>query len=288
VKRFTVGDIVWGAGGLSGIVEAYEYRQGYHDRDMSQSTNQWCASGPANSLRRIAVMNPKGGCGKTTVATNLASLYASRGWVTALFDYDPLGASMRWLRARSGTRAAIHGVAAFDNKSNVTRTWQLRLPEQTQRVIVDTPAGVERQQLTERIRNVDIILIPVLSSPIDIGTTADFIRDLLVIGKVRTRNIRLGIITNRTKPNTRAFQSLERFLRTLNIPVVAHLRDTQNYVTAVQQGLGVHELKSQTASTDTSCWNTAWDWLEGSTNEPDELVVESTRGSLPTIRDVSG
>ncbi|MHB1240278.1 MAG: ParA family protein [Gammaproteobacteria bacterium] len=214
-------------------------------------------------MRRIIVMNAKGGCGKTTIATNLASQYASRDFPTALFDYDPQASSTRWLRRRPGAYACLHGVAAYETRlANVTRTWQLRVPPEVQRVVIDTPAGLKGPELVEQLRGVDVILIPVLPSLIDIQSTADFIRDLLLVGKVRLPQTRLGIVANRVRENTLAFRSLERFLATLKIPVITRLRDTQNYVHAAERGSGIHELKAGQTRRDLMQWTEMMDWLE--------------------------
>ena len=208
-------------------------------------------------------MNAKGGCGKTTIATNLASGYAARHLPVALFDRDPQGSSIRWLRRRDAERAPVHGIAAYDcGQANVTRSWQLRVPPEVRRVVIDTPAGIKGPELVEQVRGVDIILVPVLPSSIDIQSTADFIRDLLLVGKVRTPDMRLGIVANRVRENTRAFRALERFLATLRIPLVARLRDTQNYVHAAGQGVGIHELKSYSTRRDLAHWRLLMDWLE--------------------------
>lgn len=209
----------------------------------------------SKSLRRIVVMNSKGGCGKTTIATNLASCYAAMGFHTALFDYDPQGSSMRWLRSRDEKSPGIYGVVAHKSAlMSKTKSWHLRLPIGTERVIIDTPAGLREGELIEHVHSIDEIVIPVLPSPIDIHSTADFIRDLLLVGKIRVHNTRVSIITNRVKTNTLAFQSLSRFLNTLNIPVLAQLRDTQNYVHAAEQGLGIHELHSRLDKNDKKQW----------------------------------
>jgi chromosome partitioning protein len=215
-------------------------------------------------MRRIVVLNSKGGCGKTTVATNLASLYARRGFGTALFDCDVQASAMRWMHLRDEALPTIHDVAAYQpGPMNVTRTWKLRVPPEVDRVVVDSPAGLKNQELAEHVRIVDVILIPVVPSPIDISATADFIRDLLLIGKVRTPQTRIGIIANRVKANTLAIRSLQRFLDRLHIPVVAELRDTQHYLRAAEQGVGVHELEERRASTDRDTWFSLYDWLEG-------------------------
>ncbi|MCW9013496.1 MAG: ParA family protein [Gammaproteobacteria bacterium] len=214
-------------------------------------------------MLRIVVINTKGGCGKTTISTNLASFYASRGINTALFDYDPQGSSMRWLKLRDESQSPIYGVVAHRNAARaVTMSWQLRLPPETERLIIDTPPGLKGSDLVEQLKGADRILIPVLPSPIDIFATADFIRDLMLEAKVRLNSTRLGIVANRVRKNTLAFQSLERFLHSLSIPVVGKLRDTQNYVRASEEGMGIHELKRQPVYVDRMHWSAIYDWLE--------------------------
>jgi chromosome partitioning protein len=208
-------------------------------------------------------MNAKGGCGKTTVATNLAGYCASQGYATALFDYDPQGSSSRWLKTRTQPYAAIHGVAAFEPpKAGITRTWQLRIPPQTRYVIRDTPAGYSGIELEDRVHESDVILIPVLPSVIDMHSTANFIRDLLLIGKARARGKKIGIIANRTRIRTRSLIKLERFLRNLDIPVIGQIRDTQHYVHAAEQGVGVCELAEPAAQQDAAPWAHIFDWIQ--------------------------
>jgi chromosome partitioning protein len=212
---------------------------------------------------KISVMNTKGGCGKTTIATNLASYCASRGYGTALFDYDKQASSTRWLKERPSNRPPIHGVAAFEPpRAGITRAWQMKVPPDTRYVITDTPAGYIQVDIEDRVAEADVILIPVLPSSIDIHSTANFIRDLLLIGKARTHNTRLAIITNRTRIRTRAVEKLERFLNKLDIPVIARIRDTQHYISAAEQGVGIHELKDRDAQKDRETWAELLDWLD--------------------------
>lgn len=221
------------------------------------------SAGSGSSLQRITIINVKGGCGKTTVATNLASAYANLNMNTALLDFDPQGSSMYWLKTRPSEAAKLHGIAAYPSiSSTVTRSFQLRLPQDTERAIIDTPAGLTGLGLIDQIRDTDTILIPVLPSSIDIRATADFIRDLFLIAKVRPQRTRVCIICNRVKTNTLSFRALERFLQALDIPVIAQLRETQNYVTAADIGLGVHELKSKTNQQDIDAWQQVVNWLE--------------------------
>lgn len=215
-------------------------------------------------MRRIVIINIKGGCGKTTIATNLASFYASKGKNTALYDYDAQGSSMRWMQVRDQEQdvAEIYGVTAYSNSRGVTKSWQLRLPPETERIIVDTPPGLRWPDLVGQLKGADTILIPVLPSSIDVYATADFIRDLMLGSLLRKNKTRIAIIANRVRKNTKSVEMLKRFLDSLNIPVVAELRDTQNYVRATEVGLGVHELKRQLTQEEKEHWNTLYNWLE--------------------------
>jgi len=213
-------------------------------------------------MQRILVLNAKGGCGKTTIATNLAGYFAHRGMVTSLMDYDPQGSSMVWLSLRDPERPDIQGIAAYQRRRGVTRSFQLHTPDKVERIIIDSPSGVHGLHLLDYLQSVNTILLPVLPSPIDIHAAAHFIQDLLLIGKIRSRGIRLGIVANRVRENTLAFQDLERFLTTLGIPLVARLRDSQNHMRAAKQGLAIHELKGGRVDRDRERWDTLIRWLD--------------------------
>ena len=214
-------------------------------------------------MQRIIVINTKGGCGKTTIATNLASHYASQGFATALMDYDPQGSSSRWLKLRPRDKEEIHGINAHQRPSmQTTRVWQMRIPTETERLIIDAPAGVTGEDLHNFVQQVDTILIPVLPSPIDIHSATAFIKDLLLIGKVRSLGVRVGVIANRTRKNTLVYKSLERFLASLNLPFITSLRDTQHYVHAFERGIGIQEMWDKRVESDKSNWIPVMNWLE--------------------------
>ena len=132
--------------------------------------------------QRIVVLNPKGGCGKTTIATNLASYFAGRGPMPVLLDGDPQGASTCWLEKRSSRRPPIHGIAGFRNAINVTRTWQRRIPAESRQVIVDTPAGLDNPQIHDLIYDAHAVLIPVMPSAIDVRYAALLLEELSQFG----------------------------------------------------------------------------------------------------------
>ncbi|WP_179957569.1 ParA family protein [Exilibacterium tricleocarpae] len=239
-------------------------------RAVAASTRVTSVAG-RDDCRRFLVLNGKGGCGKTTISTNLASYFAVQGLKTAIMDYDPQESSLTWLKLRdaeSRTAPSIHGIAAHPSAGgSVTRSWQLRIPHGTQRVVIDAPAGVDGAELIGLLKNVDAVVIPVLPSSIDMHATARFIRDLLLIGKVRTRNIPVGIVANRVPKKTQAYKKLQSFLGALNIPFVVQFKDNPNYLNAAEIGLGIHELQSGSGGYEAEQWDKLSSWLEEATKD---------------------
>ncbi len=220
-------------------------------------------------MKRIVVLNPKGGSGKTTLAINLASYYASCQQKPVLMDFDPQGSSVRWVKKRQQAQAPIHVIAAFENDARTTRAFQMRVPPGTTHVIVDTPAALDSPRMPEITRDAHKIIVPVLPSDIDIHACSRCIRDLLLVAKIRREDDRLGVVANRIRRNTLTYQSLIRFLQTLGIPIITTIRDSQNYVRAAELGIGVHEMKSYIAREDVEQWAPLIDWLsKPAANDP--------------------
>ncbi len=214
-------------------------------------------------LQRILVTNAKGGCGKTTITTNIASHYARLGKTVRLFDHDTQGSSLSWIRRRPEGAAPITGVDASKNSDHrLTRSWQLRVPPETDVAIIDSPAGADITELATLFQQNDSVLIPVLPSPIDIHATAHFIRALLTTGRVRKKMIRLAVVANRVRKNTLMYHSLERFLFSLNIPFISSLRDTQLYARAIELGIGVQEISTSRNRIDKEQWAPIFRWLD--------------------------
>lgn len=213
-------------------------------------------------MQKIVLLNPKGGSGKTTLATNLASYFAVSGLRPTLMDMDAQGSSTRWLSKREAAQRHIYGIAGYERNSRVTRSFATRLPLDTQRLVVDTPAALSTQDLPDITRNATAILVPVLPSDIDIHAAARCISNLLLIAKVKREEQRIAVIANRVKKNTVMYKSLMRFLETLEIPVVTTLRDSQNYIRASEKGLGLFEMKSRAVREDLDQWLPLVGWLE--------------------------
>src|SRR5690348_12399659 len=216
------------------------------------------------------VINPKGGSGKTTVATNLATYFASNKVPTTLMDYDPQGSSLNWLQQRPMDVARIHGANAAPAKPGRMRSLDMRIPEDTRQLVIDAPAGASGLLLQEMLARTHCILIPVAPSPIDIHATANFIRDLLLAGRIRTANIRLGVVANRVRKAGSVYQPLERFLGSLNLPLLARLGDSETFVTAAEMGVGVFEMEFAASASERQQFTPIAEWVDTR-----NLIVES-------------
>lgn len=206
-------------------------------------------------MRKIMVLNPKGGCGKTTLATNLASHFAQDGKKVALADFDPQGSSADWLAQRPAERPSIYQVAIDDEKE------KLLIPLGLDYVIMDAPAATHGKELKRHVKKAQTLIIPVLPSPIDIRATARFIEELLLVGRVARAQTRIAVVANRVREQTLIYQALQRFLHSLDIPFATTLRDSQNYIRAAQRGLGIFELPPAAAAADQEQWRPLLRWL---------------------------
>lgn len=216
-----------------------------------------------DNRNKVVILNPKGGCGKSTLATNIATCYAGRGAAPALMDYDPQGSSMAWLGRRPGALPPIHGIAAYKKNMNATRSWQLRVPNETLNIIIDSPAGISHDELRELTRDSSSILVPVLPSLMDIHAASRCIADLLLVAKVNRNERKLAVVANRTRKRTKSFAKLMRFLDSLGIPIIAVLRDSQNFVHAAESGIGLHEMQPSRVRQDVAELDRIVNWLDG-------------------------
>lgn len=200
-------------------------------------------------MRKIIVMNTKGGCGKTTVATNVANLYAAHGYKTALLDYDPQGSSSAWLKRRSEVAPSIHGIVAYQSSGwNATRSWQMRMPHDIERVIVDTPAAIKSIDVPGYLKEVDTIVVPVLSSVIDVEAAIPFIHEVMRVIRLQSLQAELVVVANRVRVRTADLQVIAEICGDMGVQLVGHLRDSVNYLRCTDIGLGVHDLPSGRAA----------------------------------------
>jgi chromosome partitioning protein len=225
-------------------------------------------------MNTTLVINSKGGSGKTTIATNLAGYFAANSVPTTVMDYDPQGSSMNWLRLRTQTGTRLHGANAAPQKSGRIRGVEMHVPADTQQLVIDAPAGASGLLLQEMLCRADCIIIPVAPSAIDIHATANFVRDLLLGGRVRARNIRLAVVANRVRSSMPVYQPLERFLNSLNLPFLTRLSDSDAYVKAAEAGIGIFEMPPSEAAAERSEFMPIVEWVE---RQPDSGVSEDRR-----------
>lgn len=238
------------------MIPATRPAKGWPGMTMLTSTNR-------NGLQKIVVLNPKGGCGKTTIATNIASYFAVKGSFPALLDCDPQGYSMRWIERRHSSLPPVHGICAHKKTMQAVPSWHLRVPQETTRLIIDTPAAIENPDLFDLTYDASNILIPVMPSAIDIRYATRFIAELLLVTRIDRRNRQLAVVATRTRKNTKSLIQLMRFLTSLQIPLIAVLRDSQNFVYAAGNGIGIYEMPAHKVRDDIREFAPIVTWLEG-------------------------
>jgi chromosome partitioning protein len=226
---------------------------------------------------RIVVLNPKGGCGKTTVATNLACCYAHLGRAVSLVDHDPQGSSTHWLGERAAGLPPINAVPAFRQPTlATTRAFQLRLPFETTRVIVDTPAGAPGQEIGRLLGLADLVLVPVLPSAIDIHAAEAFIGQL----QRRREGRPVAVIANRVRARTRVEVRLMQFLGALGIPLVATLHDLQLYVQLAACGSGIFDTDATRMQGERAAWLGVVAWVDALLDEPAAAAARTDAGCM--------
>ena len=200
----------------------------------------------------IVVANPKGGVGKSTLATNVAGCLAAAGQAVMLGDVDRQQSSRQWLALRPAQLPVIRGW-------DVAPDELVRPPRGTTHVVLDTPAGLHGKRLDAVLRIADRILIPLQPSLFDIQTTHAFVCALRE--HRRAGEVQLGLVGMRVREHTRAHEQLHQYLSTLPLPVVTWLRDTQNYVHLAARGLTLWDVAKSRVERDLEQWQPLVSWL---------------------------
>ncbi len=202
-------------------------------------------------MKTILIANPKGGCGKTTLTVNIAGLLANRGQRVALLDMDLQQSAALWLSMRPDdlppVRAMEHG-----KEDDGTSNW----------LVIDSAAGHSGSNFAfSIIKQVSKIIVPITPSLFDLDASRDFLKELIEEKNVRGSLCRIGVIGMRMEPRTRAAHALEYFLSTLDLPVLAYLRETQVYVNAAFEGKSLFDLPHHIAERELEQWTFLQDWL---------------------------
>jgi chromosome partitioning protein len=204
-------------------------------------------------MRSVIVANPKGGAGKTTLTTNIAGYLANEGRSVGICDLDRQQSALRWLGFRGAEQAPIEGHFMANNAV-------ARLPDGSDWAVIDAPAGLQGYKLSDYLRVVDKVIIPVVPSVFDMAATEDFLG--VVRNELRGRRDRIGIVAMRVAPRTRAASMLEEFLSHFDLPVLAYLRGTQNYVNVAAAGLSLFDPPRSANRRDIEQWEPILGWLD--------------------------
>lgn len=208
-------------------------------------------------MKTILVASSKGGAGKTTLATNLAAWFALDGKRTVLIDADPQGSSTRWAQRRSDLDSAV---LPLDGSRK--RGWKSALPEDAQRVVVDSAAGSMATELEGFLDAADAVVVPVLPSGLDIEATVGFLNSLAKVQRVHKRKLPVGLVLNRSRPWTQAAQQALNMLSDWPYPVVATLRDTQAYVVMAGLGRSLFDYRSAQVRDHQGDWEPLLKWIK--------------------------
>ena len=212
-------------------------------------------------MRHIMVLNAKGGCGKSTLATNIASYFATEGASVALADYDPQRSSLDWLERRPDSRPTIAGVAGFEDGLK-------RMPRSLDMLIIDAPARSHGTELTDLVKHAETIIVPVLPSTIDIQASDRFLTELKSVSKIERKQAKIGVVANRVREYTLIFDELDEYLTKLRVPYITSLREAQNYIRAYTRGLGIYELPEYLAWPDWEQWDPLIKWVNSVRSQP--------------------
>ena len=207
-------------------------------------------------MLKVLVASSKGGAGKTTIATNLAAYYAVDGKNTVLVDADRQGSSQRWAEKRAEMPHAVLGL------SGLRRDWAKHIPEDAQRVVIDSAAGIRPGEVGEILDGIDAVIVPILPSAIDLEAAAPFLEELADLPKIKRGKVPVALVANRLKPWTNASQQAVEDIKQFPFPIVAELRDTQGYVLASSLGKSIFDYNSELVRSHQEDWAKLIRWLK--------------------------
>lgn len=200
-------------------------------------------------MKTILIANPKGGAGKTTLTTNLAGYLAARGETVFLWDLDRQKSALHWLSTRPADLPPIQRLDSGRQKGDGV-------------LVLDSPAGLHGDKLNDLIKRVEQVIVPIVPSSFDLAATRVFLDELLEEKAVRKGKTFVAIVGMRVDARTRAAEKLDAFLAPIDLPVLTHLRDTQNYVTAAFEGKSIFDLAPSLVAQDVAQWQPIIDWIE--------------------------
>jgi chromosome partitioning protein len=204
----------------------------------------------------VLVASSKGGCGKSTVVTQLASHWSQAGKRTAIVDADRQQSSFRWAARRPET---VPGVLAMEGGRRALG----KLPADAERILVDTPAGATERDLEPYLEVADVVLVPVLPSSFDMDATLAFVSELQQVNRIKRGKLPVALVANRLKPWTHASQdAVEQLGQLAPFPIAGQLRDSQAYVLLAALGKGIFDYHSENVRSHQEDWKALLRWIK--------------------------
>lgn len=203
----------------------------------------------------ILVASSKGGCGKSTLSTGLAAYFALAGKRSVLVDCDPQHSALHWCERRAATAHPVLGI------DGARRGWEKHLPSDTQRLVIDTPAGARPRDLAPLFAEVHVVLVPVQPGPIDLEASRDFLLRLREADLPHRGKPALGLVGNRMRPWTSLSQQAAEEIARWPYPLVASLRDSQAYALLAGLGKSLFDYHSQAVREQQADWDPLFGWL---------------------------
>ncbi len=203
-------------------------------------------------MKAVLIANPKGGSGKTTLSTNIAGYLASRGQRVALLDMDRQRSATLWLAQRASSLPAIRALEVDSEKRTEGMDW----------LVIDSPAALHGKNLEHALKLVHRVVVPIAPSLYDIQASHEFLKSLNAMKAARKGRVLVGVAGMRMAPRTRAAATLETFLKQLELPVLAYLREAQLYVNAAFEGKSIFDFPPHLAAQDVEQWSGLLGWLE--------------------------
>ena len=206
-------------------------------------------------MRTILIANPKGGSGKTTLATNLAGYLAKQNQRVVLWDLDQQKSSLNWLSLRSSELPSI-------SRLSLEREASKGDMEKNNWLVLDSPAGIQGKNLSHALKLAHKIIVPVQPSVFDMVATRNFINRLAEEKTIQRNKSFIGIVGMRVDPRTRAASTLEQFLMQYDLPIITYLRDTMVYVNAAFNGKSIFDLPFYQAEQELAQWQPLTKWVK--------------------------
>jgi chromosome partitioning protein len=206
-------------------------------------------------MKTVLVANPKGGCGKTTISTNLAGYFAREGARVILSDLDRQESSLRWLERRPGKLPRIHG---WKGRGRHGFHFQF-VPDW---IVMDSAAGARGERLKVAVAHVQRIIVPVMPSPLDTEASEDFLELLAELKRVRKEKVKVALVGNRVDRRTLSADHLDQFFHSTELPVLTCLRETQAYIRTALTGVTLFDLPPYQSRRDRGEWQPILDWLK--------------------------